>query len=47
MHLYGLLLRVLPPSLAGIAFAVIYALVIVLIVVLTPLPPADFDYGRY
>ena len=47
MHAYGILLRFLPPLLAGVVLATIYAAMIILIILLTPLEPADFDYGRY
>lgn len=47
MHLYGHLLRMLPAPLAGFIFAAIYALLILAILALAALEPADFDYGRY
>lgn len=47
MHLHGLMLRVLPAPLAGVACAVIYALLVLAILLLLPVAPADFRYGRY
>lgn len=47
MAIYGLFRRFLPPMAAGIACAIFYAAVILAIVLLLPVAPADFRYGRY
>jgi hypothetical protein len=47
MHLYGYLLRIMPAPAAGVVFALVYAGLILVILVLTPMVPADFDYGGY
>lgn len=47
MYLYGYLRNFLPPHLAGVVFAVLYAAAIVAILALAANAPADFDYGRY
>jgi hypothetical protein len=47
MPLYGLLRRHLPKPAATLAFALIYAALITAVVLLLPVPPADFRYARY
>lgn len=47
MHLYGYFRDLLPDRIAGVVFALLYAVLILAILVLAATAPADFDYGRY
>lgn len=46
MPLYALLLRILPRPAATLAFALVYATLIVAIVLLLPVPAGDLRYAR-